>query len=47
MSFLSDAFSAAFPFLLVAVVAVVSTAVHDWIERGLNRRRERLEGAKR
>lgn len=46
--FIQQAFSAAFPFLLLAAGVIVLVAIHDglkwFIQRGLRRRRERLHG---
>lgn len=46
--FIQQAFSAAFPFLLLAVGVIILVAVHDalawFIKRGLRRRAQRLAG---
>ena len=46
--FIQQAFSAAFPFLLLAAGVALLVAIHDglewFIQRGLRRRRQRLAG---
>lgn len=49
--FLTTAFEAAWPFLLLAALTSALVALHDGLEwfvrRGLTRRRQRLEGGQR